>query len=640
LLALLGLGLLWLAAIAWSSVRSPRADPTPVATTPLPAPIIQPAGSASPIPSPPLDPDVFRQIPEVIDQQPLPERALTDFDRLWSVTYPVRDYFATAEELGRYELGEPILPDLPSQVGEWAYFNTSDGRRQAELVFADELAAYWVEIGLAVDRPALAAAAERLRTRYYSLLSRNFSPDWPPNPDGPLFDVLHVIGAPGTAELGYFTDENQYPRSVFARSNERKMVYLNMAELQVGTPLYDGTLVHEIQHLMQWHLDANEEKWFNEGLSQVSETMAGLDTVDPRAYLGQSYIRLDRWDDSPAAIYAHYAGSYLYLLYLWEQLGDDALVELVRHPANGLAAVRSVLDGHRAGLSLESFTADWATALYLDGRTADPRFNLRALELPQPFFSDRARQLPYQRATSLEQYTVDYIDLDFQGRATISFAGDTVAPLLDQPADGEFWLAPAANSSRSQLTAAVDLSGVFAPALSFEIWHDLEPDYDFAYLTISTDGGRSWSVLELESSVNGEFGPAWGGRSAGWVRESIALDDYAGSEVGDVLLRFEVLTDFREVGRGFAVRDLSFSPAAGLEWQPEGFVSTGAALPQRWEVRLVHDDSEAAVTPLVLDELNRGQVEVELGLQGGTLIVVPLTPFVETAADYWLSVER
>ncbi|MHC5804586.1 hypothetical protein ACYTX7_10290, partial [Streptococcus pyogenes] len=77
--------------------------------------------------------------------------------------------------------------------------------------------------------------------------------------------------------LGYFTDENQYPRSLFSQSNEREMIYLNMGQLTLGTPLYDGTLVHEVQHLIQWNLYDNEDQWFNEGLSQIAEVIAGLD---------------------------------------------------------------------------------------------------------------------------------------------------------------------------------------------------------------------------------------------------------------------------------------------------------------------------------------------------------------------------
>ena len=65
---------------------------------------------------------------------------------------------------------------------------------------------------------------------------------------------------------------------------------------------------------------------------------------------------------------------------------------------------------------------------------------------------------------------------------------------------------------------------------------------------------------------------------------------------------------------------------------------TGHLLPQRWEVRLIRDGNGGEVLPLHLDDLNRNQTEIELGSEGGALIVVPLTPFVESAANYWLSI--
>jgi hypothetical protein len=600
-------------------------------------------GKPGPMPTADL-PAGLSNVPPTIDQRPVPARAARDFEALFAVVLPIHDYFDAAEELGGLELGQRTLSAAASQVGDRATFHTTDGPRQAELAYADDLAAYWVETGLTLDRVALTAAAERLRAVYYPLLGRNFGREWNPGIDGDRrFTVLHLTGAPGAAELGYFTDENQYPRALFVQSNEREMVYLNMSGLELGTPLYDGTLVHEIQHLIQWNLDANEDKWLNEGLSQVAETMVGLDTVDPVVYPEQSFVRLDRWSDAASEVYAHYAGSYLYVIYLREQLGDAALTELARHPANGLAAVRAVLAGHRPELSLEHFTADWATAIYLDGRSADERFNFRGLDLPRPFYSARVSQLPYERVAALEQYAVDYIDLDFEGRATISFAGDTTTSLIDGETVDSLWFAPPANSSRAQLTAAVDLSGLTVADLSFETWYDLELGYDFAYLSISTDGGETWNLLEPNHSASGTYGPAWGGRSrdvagqdGGWLPESIDLRDHTG---GQALLRFEALTDFDEPGRGFAIRNARIPQLpADLEWRPDGFAHTGSTLPQRWEVRLIREGIEPEVIPIALNELNQAQFEVELGTEGGALIVIPLTPFVETAADYWLHV--
>lgn len=599
------------------------------------------------LPSPsPDDAGDFSAIPANITQLPVPANADEYMAALYDNNPPAHDYFKLAEMLGGLDPGERKALAESADVGDRRTFHTHDGARQAELIYQDTLAEYWMETGISLDRSELVAAAQRLREHYYPLLAKNIGAEWDPDADNdPRFIVLLTLGAPDTYELGYFSDEDQYPQALFPSSNEREMVYLNMSQLTPG-PLFDGTLVHEVQHLIQWNLDPNEDKWLNEGLSQIAETMSGLDTVDPRPYLEQTQIRLDGWSKSPPDIYAHYAGSYLYLLYLWEQLDDAAIAELARHPANGLAAVRDVLAGHDPTRSLESFTADWAAALYLDGRPTDPRYNIEAFELSPPFFANRVRQLPYAESATLDQFGVDLIDLDFSGKATLTFAGDTAVELTGAPPDGlPFWFAPPSNSSDSRLSTEIDLTSAAGATLNFLTWYDLEPAYDFAYFSVSADGGKSWRPLDSVYGILGAYGPAWGGRSAemmdnddGWLAESINLDAYAGQKIS---LRFDVVTDFEGAGRGFAV---SAPVIAGVAeqpaWQPDGFVKTGHLLPQRWEVRLIRDGNGGEVLPLHLDDLNRIQTEVELGPEGGALIVMPLTPFVETAADYWLSVNR
>lgn len=587
-------------------------------------------------------------IPPVIVQKPVPERARLDLERLYAAVVPVHDYFQAAVELAGFDLGDRQIPRASYEVGDRAIFNTAGGSRQAELIYRDDLAYYWVETGLALDQTALAASTERLRTNDYPLLVRTFGTEWRPGVDGdPRFSVLHVLGSPDDHELGYFIDENSYPATLFSRSNVQEMIYLNMSRLSPGTPLYEGTLAHEVQHLIQWNLDANEDTWLNEGLSQIAETLVGLDTVNPRPYQEQTNIRLDRWPANAPDITAHYAGSYLYLLYLWEQAGDAALRELARHPANGLAAVRAVLAGHRPGLSLETFTADWATANYLDGSGGVPPHRYERITLDPPFYGSRARQLPYDAVTSLDQFAVDYIDLDVSGRVVVTFAGDSVASLIDAPppAGDGFWYAVPANSGRAQLATEVDLSGLKTAALDFDAWYDLEEGFDFAYITLSTDGGRTWEVLHPQHEIPGSYGPALGGRSAaitgnqdGWLHESVSLERYAGQTV---TIRIEAITDFEITGRGLAVANPVISGLATQPaWQPAGFAWTGATLPQPWAVRVIRRGPSPEVFALELDELNRGQIVVELGDEGGALMVVALNPFVDPAADYWLRVSQ
>lgn len=622
--------------LGWAALRVARPVALVVTPTPTPAATLSATAPLATVTA------AFPPVPPTVDGQPPPARAVLDYAHLFTTAVPVLDYLAAAQELGGAPLAQPAAGAPTYAVGDRATFQTADGPREAELLYLDELAAYWAESGLSLDPAALAAAAGRLRERYYPLLSATFGHEARPGIDGdPRFHVLHVLGPPDAFELGYFSDEDEYPRALFAASNEREMVYLNMSQLTVGEPLYDGTLVHEVQHLIQWNLDANEDTWLNEGLSQVAETLAGLDTVAPDAYLEQPYVRLDGWSDAEPDVFAHYAGSYLYTLYLWEQAGDAALRELARHPANGLAAVRAVLAGYRPNLTLEQFSGDWAAALYLDGLSADPRYNLtHAADLGPPFLSNRARQLPFETTAALDPLAVDYIDLDLSGPVVIAFAGDATATLIDAPppSGDAFWFAPPANSSRAQLTAAVDLTGLDAPRLDFAVWHDLEVGYDFAYLSISADGGQTWTLLSPARPTAGSYGAAWGGAGGGWQRESVGLDAYAGRPV---LLRFDVVTDVAGLGQGFALSELTVAGAVVQPvWQPDGFVSTGRLLPQRWEVRLIREGQTPEVIPLALDASNRGQLAVDLGPEGGALVVMPVTPFAATPADYWLRITR
>lgn len=587
-------------------------------------------------------------VPSNIDQRMVPERAFQGLARLYDNSPRVHDYVAAARELGRYEAEDVSATRERLEVGRRQAFYSAQGLRQAELVYSDDLAYYWVESGLTIDTASLAASAERLRNRYYPQLVNVFGREPRPGIDGdPRFHVLLILGPPDVYELGFFVEEDQYPRTLFDTSNEREIVYLNMSRLEAGTELFDGTLVHELQHLIQWNLDANEDKWLNEGLSQLAETVVGLDTVNPQAYRERTNLRLDRWSNELPEVHAHYAAAYLYLLYLWERVGDSALSELARHPANGLAAVRSVLAGYVPNESLESFTADWAVANLLDGISDDPRYSYRGVALDPPFYANRARQLPFEAVMELNQFGVDYIDLDFSGPALITFAGDTLTGLgLDAPPGSEtFWYAPPANSSRMQLWTTIDLTESDSATLEFDAWHDLEPGYDFAYVSVSRDDGQTWELLVPRGSVAGAYGPAFGGSSyeqpdaaSGWVHHSLSLDAYTGQPVS---VRFDVTTDFEVSKGGFAVANLRVpqleqQPA----WDASGFVEIGAILPQLWQVRLVREGMPPQVLNVPLNDLNQAQFAVDLGPEGGVLVVLPLTPYTELPAHYWVRVQR
>lgn len=619
---------------------SPTGQPTrllPLPTRTLPAPT----------PSPELP------VPNSVRQQPPTGLEAESLAGLLAAEYPAHDLFAVAQRLGRTAPRSRTVPATPYQEGDVRPFFAGSGAIEARLAAVTEHTYFWVDTALDVDDETIRQAAETFEQSYYPRLVHLFGQEWRPGVDNdPHFSVLHLAGDEASdAELGYFYSGDEYPQALSSGSNEQELLYLHASALAPGSDLYYGTLVHEFQHLVQWYLDGNESVWLDEGLSQLAELYVGLDTAETIDYLQAPETPLHRWG-SGESIYAHYAATYLFSVYFWEQLGEEAVQELARHPANGLAGVNSALAGSGVERSLTEFLGDWSVANYVDDLAAGPAYGYERLELSRAAHAAAIKFAPSEQAASLPQMGVHYIDLRLDGPATLTFAGDTVAPLLPAPPpSGETaWFAPAQENVSAHLTREFDLSGLEQATLSFWAWYDLRYDTDAAYVTVSTDGGATWQALPLRNGRAAEYGSGLSGRSVdragaakgGWVEETISLDDYAGQRI---LVRFELLTYGASEVTGLAldaIRVLEL-PGSGEDegaWQAVGFVRTGQWLPQQWSVHYIRAGERPEVEELTLNELNQGVWRLDLGPEGGTLAIAALTPYVLEDAQYWLSVTR
>ncbi|MFZ0547684.1 MAG: hypothetical protein WAM60_19715, partial [Candidatus Promineifilaceae bacterium] len=596
--------------------------------------------------------------PSSIEQRPYQENSPLYLNSLISADYPSRDYYETAARLTNFDIGERTVTAGPYSLGAIQTFTTDDGRLEAQLMAVTEHAYFWVETSLNYNQSAVEAAANRFETEYYPSIVALFGEEWRPGIDNdPHFSILHLDGFAEGGELGFFDSDDEYPRTIRSKSNQQEIIYLNMENLRLGEDLYFGTLVHETQHLIQWNNDANETIWLNEGLSQLTELYSGLDTVDTVIdYLANPGIQLTSWEyEDDDLVFAHYGGAYLFNVYLWEQLGDAAVSALAHAPGNGMESVASVLHDYQPDLSFEDFFANWAVANYLDNSSADPRYHYENVRLSRPAHTVELKEKPYEVVNQINQFGVDYVEMNLQGEATVSFAGDSRLALTDAPPHSgeQMWFVPPIDDMNARLTGVFDLTGLSTATLSFWAWYDLEEDYDFAYLSISTDSGASWRLLVPDHATPGEYGPSYNGRSrderdneGGWVEESISLNSYTGREVW---LRFDVMTDPAVTGRGFAIDDIripELNYTSDVEngpdgWQAEGFVQTGWLLPQEWEIRLMRTDTIGGieVVPLPLNEQNQGQWTVDLGHDGGVLMITAITPFTEQPTAYWLVVE-
>ncbi|VAW29930.1 hypothetical protein MNBD_CHLOROFLEXI01-2167 [hydrothermal vent metagenome] len=631
------------AAIAEVATLTPSA---PATVTPEPSATILPSNEV-----------IDAVIPAEIEQQPLPIRAEADLDLLYTSYYPEHDYFETAVRLGQEDLGARTVTGGQYTIGDTQEFYNGDDQIDATLALATENVYFWVEDGLDLNQAELTAVADRFENEFYPQLIRLFGELWTPGIDGdPRFSVLHAKNGIDE-ELGRFSSEDEFPKSLYRTSNEQELIYLNMGELSLGSDLYFGTLVHEVQHLIQWYVDPSETVWLNEGLSQLAEIYLGFDDTAPSEdYLEQPGTQLNSWDYEDEQVYAHYAGAYLFSVYLWEQLGDEAIQELVRHPANGMAAVWAILQGYRPDSSVEQFTAAWAAANYLDNEGAERPYYYQSLRIQQPDITAKIdNNESLERLEEMSQFGVHYIDLnDLRGDTTITFAGDTAVNLIGAPprSGEQMWYAPGVDDMNAQLTATFDLTGVSQATLKYAVWYELEEDYDYAYLSVSADGGQTWEILQPSHYSSGEYGPAYNGRSTnrndaidGWLKESVSLNSYVGQQIQ---IRFDVLTDGGITERGFAIDDIAI-PELGYEtnvesgadgWQADGFVQTGWQIPQRWSVLLIEDGPRPVVTPLLLNQHNQLSQTLPIGKGGGVLVIMPQTPFTSETATYWLTIEQ
>ncbi|MCI0576256.1 MAG: immune inhibitor A [Chloroflexi bacterium] len=646
-------------ALATILAPSPTATPTipPTSTVlPTPPPVTPAAGSPTPTETPKPGAVFNLNPPPEIEQEPSQENASEHLAALVMAAYPAHDYYESAVRLGAVDDIERTITGDPYVAGNRRAFTVGQDEIEAELLVVTEHTYFWFELGLNANQATAAEAAEQFETEYYPLLVGLFGEEWRPGVDNdPHFSILHLDGLADGGELGFFDSGDEYPQAINNASNEQELIYLNMDNLRLGEELYFGTLVHEVQHLIQWRNDSNETAWLNEGLSQLAELYAGLDTVDTvYDYLSNPNTQLNTWEyDDEDAVFAHYGAAYLFSVYIWEQLGDEAIRELARHPGDGLYGVNDLLARYQPQLTLEQFIANWTVANYLDDQAAGPIYHYQNLDLSRPAHAIEVKVPPFSTVNQVNQFGVHYAELEMRGETTISFAGDTRSELITAPPPSgqQMWLAPGLDNLDAQLTAAFDLRGVNRATLEFWAWYDLEEDFDFAYVSVSTNRGVTWRLLTPDHASPGAYGPAFSGDSQeqfgnkdGWVREVISLNSYIGQEI---LVRFEVLTDGGITGRGFALDDITIaelSYATDVEsgsdgWQADGFVQAGWLLPQQWGLHLIQFGAPPQVTPLPLNELNQGQWHVTLGPGGGVLVITPLTPFTVDPASYWLVVE-
>jgi hypothetical protein len=115
------------------------------------------------------------------------------------------------------------------------------------------------------------------------------------------------------------------------------------------------------------------------------------------------------------------------------------------------------------------------------------------------------------------------------------------------------------NNRNATLGMRLGLDAASTDTLRFWCWYDIEDDWDYAYVEVSTDGGASYQCIPGNITTTYDpYGQNAGygitGSSSSWVQGVFPLGSYAGTTIH---IRFRYWTDGATTGEGFYVDNIA-----------------------------------------------------------------------------------
>ncbi|HEY7984404.1 MAG TPA: hypothetical protein VID73_09560 [Ktedonobacterales bacterium] len=658
-----------------STVVNPVATFTPAPTVvvgPSTCPAWQTPALGDPI-APPADGSQFAQaqyMAQVVLRTPRPLRNL-----YWLTQHVSKHLAAPISCLARTA---PRQEQVGHEQQFWVTNPDQNGYHQvrAQLVYVTAHLYMYVVDGASYSLTGLRRSADLFERQSFPTDESTYGPHWSPGVDAdPHITVLNATNLGNVG--GYFSSEDEYPQSVVKYSNERQMIYANIDGGAVpGDAFYDATLAHEFQHMIHWYWHPADPSWVNEGMSMLAQHLNHFTTDGLEAdFLATPNARLGGWSDDTPAMGTHYGIALLFNDYFAEHYGGyGVLRELVTDPAQVPLNFDHVLAAHGYSDRFNDVYAKFVIANLLNdpsvagGIYAYPTFaNERAT--PQRLISS----YPYADggATSpstVDQYATQYYTFRPSAGAnslTLNFAGAPTVALVDNtPAGGDAaeWWSNSANDTQTALTRDVDLTALAGkPAtLTFKAWYDLEPNFDYTYVEVSTDGGQNWTTLPATTSTNANPNGANLGNgltspmiskggcnlTADWHDEKVDLSAYAGKAIK---LRFQTITDDAVHCQGttldaIQIPEIGFNDDVSGDngWQADGYIRTQNLVAEHYVLQAVvypQGGGAPTVRPVTVDARS-GVGSITLAGFGAvdhvTLAVTALAPATVVPAQYQL----
>lgn len=460
------------------------------------------------------------------------------------VTEPIYDARSLAERYLGFTGDAPIPPLSPAlTVGAKGQFwvgragDAAPTRINATLQGAAPNVYLWVEEGVS-STGSLASATQQLSSVIMILrrsdnyreppivpgIGRLNDPnDLLPLPDAdndPHLFILFTrdLSASGSAIINPL---DSLPVEYAPYSNQRELIIVDTAQFPntpLSDPLYLNTIARGVFDLIMRHNNPDLPAWLADALdwSLLYELQAQqVDNGSLLAFLQAPDTPLIQ-PESLTSRAQTLGAQQLFLAYLRQRTGDSPYTHLFTAAGAGIAPVDAALSAHSvidpvtgAPLTARDLFADFVMANAINLPFGDGRYVQALVQLPQGQVSAATHIAP---GATLPSLTVNQFGTQVfrytaarAGSVTIAFDGAETVAILPPDAENvpeSVYFTSGAGSRDATLTRTIDLADAHAPIqLEFSVWHDLAADWNYGYVSVSTDDGATWQTLASENTT-------------------------------------------------------------------------------------------------------------------------------------------
>ena len=246
---------------------------------------------------------------------------------------------------------------------------------------------------------------------------------------------------PNGTSTGLFNDRDQFPASTDnPYSNYRNVLYLNPGLYNSTNPFFSNKwcpiLSHEFAHMVnfRYHV-AKESVPIEEGKALLSEILSGYGLQNGDYLMWEnivayqndpSGISLTQLEYVNNNIYGSYGMGLMWMSYLYDRFGLQAIRDMATHSLLGLDATAAV-----TGIPKQHLFAEWVQANILSGTTNNEIFTYKTIDVNgngggkyfdalKGFAALPQHLIPYtETERQVHSYGVEYFASDSQGTVII-----------------------------------------------------------------------------------------------------------------------------------------------------------------------------------------------------------------------------